>query len=128
MYTAYVTAQRYTELGYNTIPLTPVGTLDKTLKEASRNVDTLTFNRIVRVGFDKLSEFQKEVVEEVVCRQADFLYENEAAISSVLDSYSINGVAMQFGTGFNVMMDGVPIQRNVYSLLEQTGLCCRLAR
>lgn len=123
MYTAYVTAQQYESLGYSDIPSDVIGQF---LKDASRNVDTLTFNRIQAIGFDNLTDFQKEIIQEVVCKQADFLYNNADAIASVFDSYSINSVSMTFGTGFTVKMEGgVPIQSNVYSLLEQTGLCWR---
>lgn len=126
MYVPYVTAEEYTELGYTTIPSEA---LSQALKEASRNIDKLTFNRIVAKGFDNLTEFQQELIQEVVCKQADFLYSNADALTSVLDSYTINSVSMHFGTGFNVsIIDGVPMLGSVYSLLEQTGLCCRLAR
>lgn len=126
MYTAYVTAQEYTEMGYDAVP---AENLDNMLRDASRQVDSLTFNRIVAQGFDNLTEFQQGIIKEVVCRHAGFLFENADALSSVLDSYSINSVQMHFGTGFNVMSEGgVPIERTLYALLEQTGLCCRLAR
>ena len=120
---SYVTTSEYTALGYTGIPTTDIA---RYLKDASRNVDTLTFNRIVARGFDRLTDFQQTLVQEVVCKQAEFLYNNNDAISSILSSYSINGVSMQFGTGFNVVVEnGVPMQSNVYSLLEQTGLCWR---
>lgn len=123
MYTAYVTAEEYTNMGYDAVPTEK---LDTYLLEASRYIDTLTFNRIVAKGFDNLTEFQQELIKEVCCKQADFLFNNADAIASILDSYSINGVSMQFGTGFNVVIEGgLPIQRTVYSLLEQTGLCWR---
>lgn len=126
MYTAYVTAQDYMDMGYDAIP---VEDLDSALKDASRQVDSLTFNRIVKRGFENLTEFQQGIIKEVVCRHAGFLYENADALSSVFDSYSINSVSMKFGTGFNVMSEGgIPIERTLYALLEQTGLCCRLAR
>lgn len=126
MYIPYVTAEEYELLGFEDIPAEE---LDAFLKDASRNIDTLTFNRIVKKGFDNLTDFQKEIIKEVVCRQANFLYDNADAISSILDSYSINGVSMKFGSGFNVKIEGgLPIQSNVYSLLEQTGLCWRGAR
>ena len=126
MYTAYVTPQEYTSMGYTAIPSDDIG---KFLKDASRNIDTLTFNRIVAKGFDNLTDFQKEIIKECVCKQADFLFENNDAINSVFDTYSINSVTMKFGTGFAMMTDdGVPILTSVYSILKQTGLCCRLAR
>lgn len=125
-YTAYVTSSEYVDMGYDSIN---VDMLDKYLIRASRDVDTLTFNRIVAKGFDNLTEFQKEIVKQVVCEQANFLYENSEAISSILDSYAINGVSMKFGSGFNVVIEGgLPIQSTVYSILKQTGLCWRGAR
>ena len=121
MYTAYVTSSEYTTLGYSAIPSEQ---RNQYLMKASRNVDTLTFNRIVKRGFSELTEFQKEIVKQVVCEQADFLYENSDAIASILDSYAINGVSMKFGSGFNVVIEGgLPIQNTTYSLLKQTGLC-----
>lgn len=123
MYTPYVTPAEYTTLGYNSIPTED---LSAKLIEASRNVDTLTFNRIVAKGFDELTAFQQELVQEVVCKQADFLYNNADAIASILDKYSINGVSMEFGSGFNVVIEnGLPIQSTVLSQLRQTGLCWR---
>ena len=122
-YTPYVTATEYADMGYSTI-----GTddLNAYLLKASRDIDTLTFNRIVAIGFDELTEFQQGIIKQVVCEQANFLYENADAIDSILSSYSINSVSMTFGTGFNVAMEnGLPVQKTVYSLLEQTGLCWR---
>ena len=126
MYTPYVTQEEYTAMGFSTLPSEDAG---RNLKAASRQVDTLTFNRIVAKGFDNLTEFQQDIIKQVVCEQADFLFNNADALASVLDSYSINGVSMRFGTGFNVIMEGgLPIQSTTYALLQQTGLCCRLAR
>lgn len=119
----YVTPAEYSALGYSEIPAAALGTA---LRDASRQVDTLTFNRIVARGFDRLTPFQQELIKEVVCKHANFLYENADAIASILDSYAINGVSMKFGTGFNVQVkNGLPILGTVYSLLEQTGLCWR---
>ena len=120
---SYVTAVEYAELGYTDIPAED---RNRYLNDASRNVDRLTFNRIVARGFDRLTDFQQSLIQEVVCKQAEFLYNNQDAISSIISSYSINGVSMQFGTGFNVVVEnGIPMQSDVYSLLEQTGLCWR---
>ena len=101
--------------------------LDKRLQTASRHIDTLTFNRIVARGFENLTEFQKDVIRLVVCRQADFEAENESLINSVLSSYSINGVSMGINAGgWNVtVQDGVIMKADNYAMLEQTGLCCR---
>jgi hypothetical protein len=98
------------------------------LRQASRHIDSLTYNRIVAAGFENLTKFQQEIIKEVCCQQALFEKENADAISSVLSSYSINGVSMGFGgDSWNmVTAHGVAMPRDVYALLQQTGLCCRI--
>ena len=103
--------------------------LKKALIKASRQVDTLTFNRVVGRGFENLSVFQQEIIKEVICEQAAFNISNSDLLESVLTGYSVNGVSMQFGESWNVRVQkGVAMKRELYSILEQTGLCCQLAR
>lgn len=126
-YKAYATTEYYLDRYGG--DLIPEEKLEKALKQASRHIDSLTYNRIVGRGFSNLTDFQQEIIKEVVCQQADFETENADMISSVLSSYSINGVSMQFGSAWNVYTDkGVAMKRDTYALLCQTGLCCRLAR
>ncbi|MBQ9657652.1 MAG: hypothetical protein IJV31_02660 [Clostridia bacterium] len=107
----------------------PESEIEKRLKEASLHIDTLTYNRIVGRGFDNLTKFQQDIIQEVVCKLADFEYENEDLIKTVLSSYSINGVAMSFSSGWNVeIQNGVAISKDDYCLLRQTGLTCRNVR
>lgn len=107
----------------------PEEELEAALRQASRHVDSLTYNRIVGRGFFYLTPFQQDVIREVVCQQADFEHENADEINTILSSYSINGVSAQFGSAWNIYTDkGVAMRRDVYALLSQTGLCCRLAR
>ena len=97
------------------------------LKTASRHIDSLTYNRLVGSGKERLTPWQQEVLQEVTFQQAQFEYENEDEINMILSSYSINGVSAQFGRSWNVFADkGVAMKRDVYALLSQTGLCCRL--
>lgn len=101
----------------------------KVLQQASRHIDSLTYNRIVGQGFFNLTEYQQGIIQEVVCQQADFETDNADEISTILSGYSINGVSAQFGESWNVYMDkGVAMRKDVYALLCQTGLCCRIAR
>lgn len=123
----YVTESYYiSTYGGRTVPEED---LRSALHQASRHIDSLTYNRIVGRGFDNLTDFQKEVIREVICLQADFECENADEINTVLSSYSINGVSASFGSSWNVFMDkGIAMKRDVYALLCQTGLCCQLAR
>ena len=99
--------------------------MKKYLEKASREIDTMTFNRIVGIGFDNLTEFQQEIVQKVNCQLADFEYENQDLLNSVLSSYSINNVKMDFATNETISkINGVIIPNDIYRLLEQTGLTC----
>lgn len=109
--------------------LIPDKDLEKSLKKASRHIDTLTFNRIVGRGIEILTSWQQEIIRECCCEMADFEYENADLIESVLSNYSINGVSMTFAEGWNMeVKNGVAIRRDVYAKLETTGLCCRVLR
>ena len=126
-YKPYVSKEEYKD-SYNGSVI-PDGELERVLRQASRHIDSMTFNRIVAAGFDHLTAFQQETIKEVVCMQADFEYENADEINTILSSYSINGVSAQFGSSWNVFMEkGIAMKRDAYSLLSQTGLCCRIAR
>jgi len=126
-YVPYVTPEYYK--GVYKGSTVPEGDLERHLRQASRHIDSLTYNRIVGRGFSNLTEFQQEVIQEVICQQADFEYENADEIGTILSSYSLNGASVQFGSSWNVFTDkGIAMKRDIYSQLSQTGLCCRLAR
>ena len=61
--------------------LIPEDDQKKALIQASRHVDALTFNRIVGRGFSNLTEYQQEIIKEVVCQQAEFETENADMIA-----------------------------------------------
>ncbi len=120
MYQPYAKPSDYAVYGNESIP---ADQLERCLKTASRHIDSLTFNRIIGCGFDHLTPFQQELVVEIVCLQADFEYENADEIDTVLSSYSINGVSVQFGNGWNVFVqNGIAMRKDTYELLKQTGL------
>ena len=125
-YRAYADPEYYREIYGG--DMVPEEHLEKALRQASRHIDSLTYNRIVEAGFENLTGFQQEIIRETVCQQAEFEYENADEINTILSGYSINGVSAQFGSSWNVFMEkGVAMKRDVYALLSQTGLCCRLA-
>lgn len=126
-YEPYATPEYYTDTYGGTLILE--NDIARALQIASRHIDSLTYNRIVGRGFSNLTRFQQDIIQDVVCQQADFETENADEINSILSSYSINGVSAQFGSSWNVFTDkGVAMKRDLYALLCQTGLCCRLAR
>ncbi|NLZ45675.1 MAG: hypothetical protein GX896_03185 [Clostridiales bacterium] len=93
------------------------------LSDAEKAIDSLTFNRIVRQGFDNLTSFQKGLIKDAVRLQADFAFKNAELLDSPLSSYSISGVSMSFDKSKIVTIGSVTTTNEVYGLLMQTGLC-----
>ena len=103
---------------------------EKALEKASRHIDTLTYNRIVAIGFDNLTEYQQGIIKECECLMADWETENTDYINSMLSSYSLNGASMSF-TGQSAsatVVSGVAVSREIYSHLQKCGLCTRSLR
>lgn len=119
----------YYQNKYKGSSLSDENELNKYLQEATDDINTLTFNRIVRKGFENLTPFQQDIIKRVCCQFADFKFENADVIESVLSSYSINGVSQSFGNNLNVkIVEGIAIPFRLYKLLSQTGLSCKNMR
>ena len=120
----YASFSDYTAAGYT--QLASVDDPEHWLELASRDIDTLTFNRIRARGFARLTGFQQELIQMVTCQLADFRLENDELLDSALTGYSINGVSANFGDSRNVVVAGdVILPVRLYGWLQQTGLCCR---
>ena len=104
--------------------------IDKALQQASRHIDTLTYNRIVGIGFDNLTEYQQGIIKECECLMADWETENADYINSMLSSYSLNGASMSFtgNSASAVVVNGVAVSRDIYSHLQKCGMCTRVLR
>ena len=104
--------------------------IDKALQQASRHIDTLTYNRIVGIGFDNLTEYQQGIIKECECLMADWETDNADYINSMLSSYSLNGASMSFtgNSASAVVTNGVAVSRDIYSHLQKCGLCTRSLR
>lgn len=103
----------------------PQEELEERLRSACRDIDSLTFNRIVKAGFENLTKFQQGLIREAVQLHAEFVYDNAELLDSPLASYAINGVSMSFDKSKIVAAQGVTTSSQVYGLLMQTGLCYR---
>ena len=102
----------------------------KALNKASRHIDTLTYNRILEIGFNNLTEYQQGIIKECECLMADWETENADYINSMLSSYSLNGASMSFSgnSASAVVTNGVAVSRDIYSHLQKCGLCTRSLR
>ena len=103
---------------------------EKALQKASRHIDTLTYNRIVSIGFDNLTDFQQGIIRECSCLMGDWETDNADFINSMLSSYSLNGASMSFSgnSASAFVQNGIAVSRDIYSHLQKCGLCTRSLR
>lgn len=50
--------------------------IEKYLELAQEKIDSITYNRIIAIGFEKLTEFQKEKISKAICFQAEYIFKN----------------------------------------------------
>lgn len=122
----YVTYDEYKEMKGSTLN---EETADKYLDLASYDIDNLTFNRIKKIGFENLTDFQKLTIKTAVILQADFRFENEDWLNSALSQYSINGVSVNYGDSKSVgVVNNTFVPNTTLAILKQTGLCSLILR
>ena len=100
--------------------------IQELLDLAEMKVDEVTFNRIRGIGFDNLTEFQKDKVRKAVCVQADYIQEYGGYTDGEpqIESYSVLDISVSVS---NKQTDAerVGMATLAYKLLEQTGLLWR---
>jgi len=96
---------------------------EKFLIQASDQIDILTFQRIKKIGFENLTNLQKELIKNVCASQAIFLQDFGDMLNNPLSSYSIAGVSMSWNSQNLVTLSGVTMQTENHQKLLQTNLC-----
>lgn len=96
--------------------------IDIKLERASDQIDTLTYNRIVGIGFDNLTEFQKDKIKKAVCIHAEFIEQYGSYIDIPLSGFSAGSVSVSFNAQ---KVNGITTTQEVLNYLKQTGLTCR---
>lgn len=117
---SYVDSTYYKEVFGGTI--LPEVSLNQKLKRSSDQIDTLTYNRIVGIGFDNLTEFQKDKVKKAVCIHAEFIEQYGEYIDTPLSGFSAGSTSVSFNTN---KINGITTTQAVLNYLKQTSLICR---
>ena len=116
----YADAEYYKNTFKGNKAITDENTLNENLTLASQKIDEITYNRIVAIGFDRLTEFQKDKIKQAVCYQANYIIENGIE-SSDISSYSILDISISTGE-----KKTLAAQKNMsdvaFNLVKQTGL------
>ena len=105
--------------------LIPESEIDKYLKLSQEKIDDVTYNRIIDIGFNNLSDFQKLKIKESVCCQADYIYENgfNDDEKSDIASYSVLDITVNLKTNVEkTKAEKKFMSERAYSCIHQTGL------
>lgn len=113
---------------YNHLKDLDINDIQILLDEASNDIDILTFNRIRAKQFDNLTNYQKEKIQTVICELMEFHYNNKDFLTSIFNQYNVNGTGFDMNNSNYIILNGVPILKNTYKKLEQTGLTYRGGR
>lgn len=104
---------------------------EKYLTLAQEKIDSITFNRIVKIGFDNLTEFQKDKVRKAICYEAQHIFENgyNNDNSSDISSYKV----LDINVNIKENTDKTQAEKEnmceiAYDFIKKTGLANRSFR
>ena len=108
----------------------PINEIEKYLRLAQEKIDSITFNRIVAIGFNNLTKFQQEKIKDAICYQAEYIYVNGYNNEDNRDvsSYSVLDISVSVDNSNN---DKTIAQRKnmsemAYDYVHKTGLDSKL--
>ena len=100
--------------------------IEKYLKMAQEKIDSVTHNRIVSIGFNNLTNFQKEKIEEAICSQADYIYENgyNHEENDDISSYSVLDISVNVDNSDRkqTVANKLGMSEYAYDCIKKTGL------
>ena len=126
--TLYVNEKYYSD-EFSGVKL-PDDKIEKYLKLAQEKIDSITFNRIVAIGFDNLTEFQKEKIKEAICYQAEYIIENGYNNENNRDrsSYSVLDISVSKDNSDSnkTLAERNNMSEMAYDYINKTGLDSKL--
>lgn len=120
--TLYANEEYYTDTFEGT--LIQEDDIVKYLKLAQEKIDDITFNRIVGIGFNNLTDFQKECVQKAVCYQAEYYYENGVNSLNV-SSYSVLDISVNVDKSHETEAQKQDMNEFALMNIKKSGLASR---
>lgn len=118
----YLTFNEYKNLGGEL----PEPEFDSAIRMASRDIDSLTLNRIVDRGFDNLTTFQQTIIKECLVYQIAYRNGLGSMIDFPISGYSAGGTSVQFANGALFEYQGIKTTTAIVEYLKQTGLMVQI--
>lgn len=125
--TLYVDKEYYSNTFKGT--LIPSDDIEKYLELAQEKIDSITFNRIVEIGFNNLTEFQREKISKAICYQAEYIFKNgfnDEDKEKGIASYSVLDISVNVKDSEKTQADKECMSEIAYDLIHKTGLDSRL--
>lgn len=100
--------------------------IEKYLELAQEKIDSITYNRIVAIGFDNLTEFQKEKISKAICYQAEYIFKNgyNDEDNRDISSYSVLDISVSVDNSNSNKTKAQKLNMSeiAYDLVQKTGL------
>ena len=104
----------------------PSKDVEKKLELAQEKIDSITYNRIVAIGFNNLTEFQKEKISKAICYQAEYIYQNgyNNEDNRDISSYSVLDISVSVDNSDANKTNAQKLNMSeiAYDLVHKTGL------
>ena len=120
----YVTKEYYVDTFKGTS--VPNDDLDRYLKLAQEKIDEVTFNRIVGIGFNNLTDFQKDCISKAICYQAEYYFANGINSLSNVSSYSVLDISINVDKSTQTEAQKKDMDEFTYSNIKKSGLASGL--
>lgn len=108
----------------------PINEIEKYLRLAQEKIDSITFNRIVAIGFNNLTKFQQEKIKDAICYQAEYIYVNGYNNEDNRDvsSYSVLDISVSVDNSNNdkTIAQRKSMSEMAYDYVHKTGLDSKL--
>lgn len=126
--TLYVDKKYYfDEFKGNKIPKDEV---EKYLKLAQEKIDSITYNRIVAIGFSNLTVFQQGKIRDAICYQAEYIYSNgyNSEDNRDISSYSVLDISVSVDNSNSnkTIAQKENMSETAYDYVHKTGLDSKL--
>lgn len=122
MKTPYLTKEKFESLTNTAID-------EKEFQEllllAEQKINKVSFNRIIGIGFENLTDFQKEKVEQAITYQIRYFQINGTDESSNLSSYSVLDISVNVDKNNQTEAEKLNMSSIAYDYMQETGLCTR---
>lgn len=104
--------------------------IEKYLKLAQEKIDSITYNRIVAIGFNNLTKFQQEKIKDAICYQAEYIYSNGYNNEDNRDvsSYSVLDISVSVDNSNSnkTIAQKKNMSETAYDYVHKTGLDSKL--